>query len=54
VYTKEKGKVAIRECGPRFEMQPYEIKLGTWEQDDAETEWALRPFMNTSRKRKAL
>ena len=54
VYTKEKGKVAIRECGPRFEMQPYEIKLGTWEQADAETEWALRPFMNTSRKRKAL
>ena len=25
MYTKEKGKVAIKEVGPRFEMQPYEV-----------------------------
>lgn len=53
-YTKEKGQVKLKECGPRFEMQPYEIRLGTWEQDDADIEWTLRPYMNTSRKRKAL
>lgn len=53
-FTKEKGKVQIKECGPRFEMQPYEIRLGTWDQDDADIEWTLRPYMNTSRKRKTL
>lgn len=52
VFSKEKGKVALSECGPRFEMQPYEVKLGTWDQEDAESEWSLRPFMNTARKRK--
>jgi U3 small nucleolar ribonucleoprotein protein IMP4 len=25
MYTKDKGKVAIKEAGPRFEMQPYEV-----------------------------
>ena len=54
IYNKEKNKVSLSECGPRFEMQPYEVKLGTWDEDDAECEWALRPFMNTSRKRKNL
>jgi U3 small nucleolar ribonucleoprotein protein IMP4 len=53
-YNKDKGKIELKECGPRFEMQPYEVKLGTWEQNDAEVEWTLRPFMNTSRKRKSL
>ena len=52
VFSKEKGKIALSECGPRFEMQPYEVKLGTWDQEDAESEWSLRPFMNTARKRK--
>ena len=54
MYTKEKGKVAINEAGPRFEMQPYEVRLGTLDQDEAEKEWVLRPFMNTSRKKQAL
>jgi len=53
-FGKDKGLVKLKECGPRFEMQPYEIRLGTWEQDDADIEWTLRPYMNTSRKRKAL
>lgn len=54
MYTKELGKIAIKEAGPRFEMQPYEIRLGTLEQDEAEKEWILRPYMNTSRKKQAL
>ena len=53
-YTKEKGQIALKECGPRFEMQPYEIRLGTLEQEEAEKEWMLRPYMNTSRKKQAL
>ena len=27
MYTKEKGKVAIQEAGPRFEMQPFEVSI---------------------------
>ena len=54
VYTKKsdhgKNEVVLKEVGPRFELQPYEIKLGTVEQDEAEKEWVLRPYMNTSRK----
>jgi U3 small nucleolar ribonucleoprotein protein IMP4 len=49
-----KGKAQIKEAGPRFEMQPYEVKLGTIDQDSAEKEWVLRPYQNTSRKRQAL
>lgn len=53
-YTKDKGNLVLKEHGPRFEMQPYEIKLGTLEQEEAEREWVLRPYMNTSRKKQAL
>ena len=48
------GDVALTEVGPRFELHPYQIRLGTLDQDDAETEWVLRPYMNTSRSRRAL
>lgn len=54
MYSKEQGKVVITEAGPRFEMQPYEIRLGTIEQSEAEKEWVLRPYMNTSRKKQSL
>ena len=54
MYTKNKGKIAIQEAGPRFEMQPYEIRLGTIDQDEAEKEWVLRPYMNSSRKKEIL
>jgi U3 small nucleolar ribonucleoprotein protein IMP4 len=54
MYSKEGGKIALKEAGPRFEMQPYEIRLGTIEQEEAEKEWVLRPYMNTSRKKQAL
>jgi U3 small nucleolar ribonucleoprotein protein IMP4 len=29
MYTKEKGKVALQEAGPRFEMLPYEVRRST-------------------------
>ena len=36
------------------QLTPYEIRLGTIEQEAAEKEWVLRPYQNTARKRKAL
>ncbi|KAG9134642.1 hypothetical protein Leryth_000973 [Lithospermum erythrorhizon] len=30
------------------------IKLGTIDQDEAQTEWVIRPYMNTARKRQFL
>jgi U3 small nucleolar ribonucleoprotein protein IMP4 len=45
----------LDEVGPRFQMRLYEIKLGTIEAEAAaETEWAMRPFMNTAKKRRFL
>lgn len=35
-------------------MRPYEIRLGTLEQSEADVEWVLRPYMNTTRKRSQL
>jgi U3 small nucleolar ribonucleoprotein protein IMP4 len=46
--------VTLAEVGPRFQMRPYLIKLGTLDQDGAEVEWVLKAFTNTSRKRSAL
>jgi U3 small nucleolar ribonucleoprotein protein IMP4 len=46
--------VALTEVGPRFELHPYQVRLGTLDQDDAEVEWVLRPYMNTARARRAL
>ncbi|GJY04816.1 U3 small nucleolar ribonucleoprotein protein IMP4-like protein [Tanacetum coccineum] len=42
--------VSQKEVGPRFELQLYQIKLGTVDQEEAATEWVLRTFMNTSKK----
>lgn len=47
-------EVDLEEVGPRFELQLYHIKMGTIEMSDAETEWVLRPYMNTSKTRKLL
>jgi len=44
----------LTEVGPRFEMKVYQIKLGTIDQNEADTEWRLRPYMNTAKKRKML
>lgn len=54
MYEKEGKNVELNEVGPRFEMQLYLIRLGTLDQEEADVEWALRPFMRTARKRQAL
>ncbi|CAM8981973.1 unnamed protein product [Rhodiola kirilowii] len=56
VYEKKGGdkSLELREVGPRFEMKLYKIKLGTLDKNEAEDEWNLRPYMNTSKKRKFL
>ncbi len=40
------------QVGPRFELRLYQVKLGTMEQQEAEIEWALRPYMRSGKKRK--
>lgn len=52
VFEKKDREVDLKECGPRFELQLYQLKLGTVDQRDAENEWVLRPYMNTAKKRK--
>lgn len=54
-YTKEDHKtVALSEVGPRFELRPYQLRLGTVDQEEAENEWILHQYTNTSKKRKLL
>ena len=48
-YSKDGKEVELTEIGPVSKMKLYEIKMGTIENVDADTEWVLRPFMNTSR-----
>jgi U3 small nucleolar ribonucleoprotein protein IMP4 len=48
------GDVALAEVGPRFDMKPYAIKLGTVDQKDADAEWQLRSYINTARKNQVL
>ncbi|EPS64043.1 hypothetical protein M569_10736 [Genlisea aurea] len=56
VFEKKGGpkSVELKEIGPRFELRLYQIKLGTLDQEEAQNEWVLRPYMNTSKKRKFL
>ncbi|XP_015601263.1 U3 small nucleolar ribonucleoprotein protein IMP4 [Cephus cinctus] len=55
-YKKVNGKdIELSEVGPRFQLKLYQIKLGTLDSvNTADTEWALRPYMNTSHKRRFL
>lgn len=53
-YTKSGKKVEIAEVGPRFELKPYQIKLGTVDQTESEAEWVAKPYMNTAKKRRFL
>eukprot|EP00054_Salpingoeca_dolichothecata_P036731 m.8473 g.8473 ORF g.8473 m.8473 type:complete len:181 (-) comp6982_c0_seq1:260-802(-) len=52
VYTRSGKDIELSEIGPRFEMKVYQIKLGTADQTDADTEWVSKPYMNTAKKRK--
>lgn len=54
VFKKNRKEIELSEVGPRFEMKLYEIKLGTVQFADADTEWVLRPYMNTTKKRSFL
>ena len=54
VYTREKASVHLMEAGPRFELRLYQIKLGTIEQTEVETEWVLRPYQNSAKRRKVM
>ena len=49
---KDQRKVEMREIGPRFEMKPYQISLGSVLDKYATKEWVLKPYMNTANKRK--
>jgi len=51
---KEKNEVDLQEIGPRFELRPYQIMLGTVDMPDSTKEWVLRPYMNTARTKKNL
>lgn len=51
-YNTVDGQVELQEVGPRFELKLYDIKLGSIDEAAAlDSEWSLKPFMNTSRKR---
>lgn len=56
-YKKVDGgkDYALNEIGPRFSMKLYRIIMGTMDQDRAaDTEFVLRPYMNTAKKRRFL
>ncbi|KAG5192276.1 anticodon-binding protein [Tribonema minus] len=56
VWERKGGskEVTLKEVGPRFEMQLYQIKLGTVDQLEADNEWVLRPYMNSAKRRRYL
>jgi len=54
VYSKDKADINLMEVGPRFEMKLYQIKLGTIEQVEVDTEWVLRPYQNSAKRKKHL
>ena len=54
-HKKEDYKtIALEELGPRFVMKLYQISLGTVDMTHAQTEWVLRPYMNTAKKRRVM
>lgn len=54
-YDKSDYKtVELSEIGPRFELKPYQILLGTMNMPEATKEWVLKPYMNTAQKRNFL
>lgn len=42
----------LLQCGPRFELRPYQIRLGTMDQAHAENEWVLRSYTRSAKKAK--
>ncbi|KAJ6256585.1 U3 small nucleolar ribonucleoprotein [Drechslerella dactyloides] len=55
VYVKTGPKsVELAEVGPRMEMKLFEIRLGTAENKDADTEWRLNQYTRTAKKKDLL
>ncbi|OBZ86415.1 U3 small nucleolar ribonucleoprotein IMP4 [Choanephora cucurbitarum] len=54
VYVKTGNQVELAEVGPRFEMRPYEIRLGTVDLADADVEWHLASYTRTASRRQDL
>lgn len=55
VYRRRGKNVELEEVGPRFQLRPYLIRLGTLEQGDAaDVEWRWHPYTTTARKRHLL
>lgn len=52
IYSTPRGSssVELTECGPRFELRPYQIRLGTMDQAHAENEWILRSYTRSAKK----
>ncbi|KAK9826789.1 hypothetical protein WJX81_000933 [Elliptochloris bilobata] len=46
------ASVQLTECGPRFELKLYQVRLGTLEQAHAENEWTLRAYTRSAKKLK--
>lgn len=42
--------IVLKEHGPRFDLRPYQISLGTIDMPESMKEWVLRPYMNTASK----
>ena len=42
----------LTQCGPRFELKPYQIRLGTMDQAHAENEWVLRSYTRSAKKQR--
>jgi len=54
MYQQVGPEIILKELGPRFEMKLYQIKLGTIENDTANNEWVLRPYLNNATKKNFL
>lgn len=54
-YKTNNKEIELAEVGPRFQLKLYQILLGTLDEvKAADTEWVLRPYMNTAAKRRFL
>ena len=51
-WTMKAGpkSLELEEQGPRFELRPYQIRLGTIDQGHAEVEWVVRAHTRTSKR----
>lgn len=55
-YSMSAGpkSLELTELGPRFELHPYKIRLGTLADEHAEDEWVMRAYTRSANKRQRL